>query len=65
MLGKPRNVKENLAARMGSGQPYKQRRKHTLISVIRIRDRAILVLINIGSLVKTSCKKLARTVVLF
>lgn len=55
MSGKSRNVKENLAAGMGSGQPYKQSRKHTLTNVSRIRDRFILVLINIRSLVKMSC----------
>lgn len=56
MLGESRNVKGNPAAGMGSGQPYKQSRKHTVTNVSsRIRDRSILVLINISSLVKMSC----------
>lgn len=57
MLGESRNVKENLAARMGSGQPYKQSREHTLTNVSRIRDRSILVLFNVRSLVKMSCQE--------
>jgi hypothetical protein len=48
MLGKSRDVKKDLVDRMGSGQPYKQSRKHTLTNVTRIRDRSILVLIKMS-----------------